>query len=418
VAEEDDIRDAQAGGHSVFGGSGAARFLACPGSVRLSFGLPDRAGYEAAEGTVAHAVAERWLRSGERPDHLVGTTETVEGFEIPIDKLMLNYIGNYVDWMLDVPGELFVERRVDYSRLTPIPDQGGTADALVLRMFHMTLGDLKYGVANKIFARNNPQVSFYALGALYKWGDEFDIERVTIRIAQPRLGHFDEWATTAGELRDFAEWAKARMALAWDPDPPFSPSAKACQYCRAGRALVCQASLRQAARIADLTFEDETAPGLPIGGQPVAEPLQARSLDTPTLAKLVSWRKWLERLMEAAFDELDRRVKAGEEVEGWELGRGKSSRYFHDPAKAAAFLRAMGLRQEDIENRKMKSPKQIEETLVRMSSARLRTVQTWIAPMVVTRPGGYVLVEAGKKDRTVQHAVDELLDDETANTET
>lgn len=410
MSEADDIRDAEANGHSVFGASGAHRFLACPGSVRLSMNLPDTAGFEAAEGTTAHAVAEEWLRSGEKPTHLIDTTRTVVAggnpYEILIDRAMLAYVGQYVEWMQDVPGDLYVEQRVDYSRLTPIPNQGGTADSLVLRRHAATLGDLKYGVGDKIEAANNPQLMLYALGALYRRGDEYDIDRVTLRIAQPRLGHFDEWHTTVGELHDFAEWAKGRMAQAWAPNPPFVPGPKQCRWCRA--ILVCEAARRKAAQIADLTFEDETAAGLPLGATLSADPVP---LDTPTLARLVSWRKWLERLMQAAFDELDRRIKAGETADGWTLGRGRATRRFRDRAEAAAFLRFIGLTDDDIEKRTMKSPAEVEKTLTALTGASAKTAKAWIASLVETRPGGLVLVESNKEDRAENY--EDVFGDET-----
>lgn len=421
MAEEDDIRDAESGGHSVFGASGSARFLACPGSVKTSLGLPDTARYEAAEGTVAHSVAEEWLRTEERPGHLIGQSRTITtgtgAYTIPITAEMLGFVGQYVEWMQDIRGDMFVEQRVDYSRLTPIPNQGGTADCVVLKPFHITVGDLKYGVADKIFARNNPQPTLYVLGCLYRWGREYEIERVTIRIAQPRLGHFDEWSATAEELHEFAAWAKDRMHQAWDPNPPFIPGPKQCRYCKA--LLTCPAARKKAQQIADMTFDDETSEGLPLDQDPVGDPDSARFLDTPTLARLVSWRKWVERLMQAAFDELDRRVKAGENVEGWSLGRGRASRRFRDASQARAFMSLLGLEDDEIETRKLNGPAAIEKTIVAKHMVKLAVAKAWISGLVETRPGGLVLVEQSKTDRIIHDAAHDVFDDEddAANTE-
>src|SRR6516164_9616010 len=54
-----------AGIHSFLSFSSRERWRACPGSVRLSKGLPDKGSPFAAEGTVAHAVKEAVMRDPE-----------------------------------------------------------------------------------------------------------------------------------------------------------------------------------------------------------------------------------------------------------------------------------------------------------------------------------------------------------------
>lgn len=44
--------------HALFGPSSAHRWLECPGSVLLEQGMPDTASESAAEGTLAHELAE------------------------------------------------------------------------------------------------------------------------------------------------------------------------------------------------------------------------------------------------------------------------------------------------------------------------------------------------------------------------
>src|SRR3982750_206581 len=45
--------------HSKYSASGSERWFACPASVKLSEGLPDKTSVWAAEGTRAHAVLEK-----------------------------------------------------------------------------------------------------------------------------------------------------------------------------------------------------------------------------------------------------------------------------------------------------------------------------------------------------------------------
>lgn len=73
-------------GHSIFSPSSAARWTACPGSLVVNALAEDRSSFYAAEGTVAHAMADEWLRTGKRP-----RTQVVmqEGYEITVDDDML-----------------------------------------------------------------------------------------------------------------------------------------------------------------------------------------------------------------------------------------------------------------------------------------------------------------------------------------
>ena len=50
----------------------------------------DTASEFAAQGTVAHEVAEVWLTTGKKPTHLVGDIWHRQGFDIEIDNEMLD----------------------------------------------------------------------------------------------------------------------------------------------------------------------------------------------------------------------------------------------------------------------------------------------------------------------------------------
>ena len=59
-------------GHSAFSPSGSAMWLSCSGSLIANMMEPDSCSYEAAEGTVAHEIAEQWLRTKQAQYHRVG----------------------------------------------------------------------------------------------------------------------------------------------------------------------------------------------------------------------------------------------------------------------------------------------------------------------------------------------------------
>ncbi|EMQ4336972.1 DUF2800 domain-containing protein, partial [Salmonella enterica subsp. enterica serovar Newport] len=132
--------------------------------------------------TVAHGIAEQWLRTDVRPTHLIGTVETItEGdvsHDIPITRSMIDYVQEYVDWCRFEEGEMFTEIRVWFTDLMPRanpdePDeepeefvaQGGTADNIIIRDRTLIVTDLKYGTGVQVFAEGNPQALLYAYGA-------------------------------------------------------------------------------------------------------------------------------------------------------------------------------------------------------------------------------------------------------------
>lgn len=71
--------------HSKVGASSAKRWMACPGSVRLSEGIESKSSKFSIEGTQAHALAEQWLTAGECP--------------VNADQEMAENVRVYVDWV-------------------------------------------------------------------------------------------------------------------------------------------------------------------------------------------------------------------------------------------------------------------------------------------------------------------------------
>jgi hypothetical protein len=60
------------GEHSVFGPSGAHRWLNCPGSIKAEEGIPDTGSAYAIEGTNAHQLAELCLITGKNAEDFIG----------------------------------------------------------------------------------------------------------------------------------------------------------------------------------------------------------------------------------------------------------------------------------------------------------------------------------------------------------
>jgi len=58
--------------HSEFGASSAYRWMACPGSVSMSRGVPNTSSVYAEEGTAAHEMGELAIKAGKPASAYVG----------------------------------------------------------------------------------------------------------------------------------------------------------------------------------------------------------------------------------------------------------------------------------------------------------------------------------------------------------
>ena len=79
-------------------------YLTCLGSLIPHLMADDTPSYAAAEGTIAHHVADTWLREGyQAAKALVGKDFLQDGFTIAVTELMLGHLQAYVDWCHAAP---------------------------------------------------------------------------------------------------------------------------------------------------------------------------------------------------------------------------------------------------------------------------------------------------------------------------
>lgn len=423
-------------GHSIFGSSSAHMWLACSGSLIPNILAPDDAGVEAAYGTVAHAVSAEWLSTGKRPDHLVGTNEFIDsgnwGWLIEIDEEMMHYVEQAVDRSSMLQGEHLVEHRVDFSHLTPIPNQGGTLDFAALRPGHITLDDHKFGSSpeNIVYAEENPQLMLYAIGL---WGDRATdlmimpamVNTFTLRINQPRLGHFDEWDVSAKRLFEFGDYVKERAAAAWQIDAPRTPGPKQCRFCRVRATCAANASMQE--DLLSGVFGDETPQTVEQMQQFMAriedttalEPFalqfaSAADLPTAQMARLLSFRGMADAWWKALATELERRAATGEKIPGMKIVEGRTHRKFKDVRKAEQALIELGLSRDSII--KLVSPNAVEK-LLRIKKYKTDSIKELLSGLVYKPPGRAALVPLSDRRAEVVD-LGALVFEDTENPET
>lgn len=408
--------------HSIFAPSGASRWLGCPGSLVPNLLAPDNSGYDAALGTVAHGVAEEWLTTGKRPKHRVGDVEWIINggklYQIEIDLEMLDYVERYVDWCLMVEGVMYIERRVDFSILTPIPNQTGTSDCIVINDRRLTVSDLKYGKGVQVYAENNPQGLLYAYGAFLEFDWIYDFEEIEIRICQPRLEHFDSWIITREQLLEFGEYVRERAKLAWSLDAPRIAGNKQCTFCRVKAD--CPAMAKMAHDVTRLMFADEfelqadeitdLRQSIRDGGFDIDPPAPGK-LNTSELATIVKYRKAIEAWFKTVEVELWRRACEGQTVPGYKLVEGRSNRAWKSESAAERLLVNKGVDSTDLYTVKMVSPTQAE-SLLKNNGYKAKELPDILQKLVTKPPGKPSLVPLHDKRPPISATIRQMWDDE------
>lgn len=411
------------GGHSIYAPSGSAMWLFCPGSLIANLLEEDDGSYEAAEGTVAHELAEQWLKTGVRPDHRLGETviirELQSEYHVVIDEVMMDYVEEYVISCQWLEGDTFVEQRVYFTQLMPWanqdeldldPDaekmpfvpQGGTADFVCCSPGVMRIRDFKYGKGIWVFAKNNPQGMLYALGFFYEWDWKYDFQEIEIGIGQPRLHNWETWTITRQELLDFAEYVRARAALAWQINAPRRVSAKGCQWCKAKPTCTAFVSAMQNLAYAefdllDMELEeaDMTMMKEWLREQYKLKTATSARLTEDEMSRILNYRKPMEDWFASIHEQLEKKAKGGEDVPGMKLVNGRSSRSWRSESSTAEHLRFIGLEDKDIYETKMRSPNQIEETLRKEAKMDRKSIEAALRGHDYKAPGKPTLVQDG-----------------------
>lgn len=332
--------------HAKLSASGAHRWYHCPGSVTLEESFPDRGSVYAAEGTLAHDLAEMILR--ERFGHI--TREQYEMMRVehrkkyddlqaritadghpPLDSYenMERYVQRYVDRvdaneMVTCENRLLsIEERVDFSPW--VPEGFGTADCVLLdpTLGELTVMDLKYGKGVPVDAKDNLQLALYALGAFRHLRLLCDINHVILEIVQPRLDAVSQWRITSEELLAIGEKIKPVAKEAFEGTGRLCEG-EHCRFCKA------KARCPERARVMFSAVEEVKA-------------ANALELLTPDamgayLAKCEGVTAWIKDLEEEAL----KQILSGQSVAGYKAVEGRSNRKITDEKGLAEALMAKG----------------------------------------------------------------------------
>lgn len=398
--------EARLGSHSIFSPSSSSMWFNCSGSLIPHLSYPDSVGIDAAEGTVAHGIAEEWLKTGIRPDYRIGTTEIVQeadqSFEISITETMLDYVQEYVDLCSCLPGDHFVETRVDFSDLTPLKNQRGTSDHAACQNGKLVISDLKYGQGERVDAFQNTQALLYAYGFFREYDEWYNFQTIVLRIIQPRLDHFDTWEITRDELLRWAERLKERAYAAWCTDAKRTPGLKQCRWCRVKPD--CMAHTVFVESLCDGVFDDldvttddmqRVSDEMEVGMFQI-RPKPVGTMSTEQKAAILPYRKMVERWFAEIADDLEQRAINGEEVPGYKVVEGRSDRQIISEDKAVAHLTEMGVSRDKLFVTKMVGITAIEDA-IRAAGYRRKDIPELLNPIVRKPKGAPTMVPVSDK---------------------
>lgn len=346
--------------HSVLSPSGASRWMVCTPSALLEQQFSDTTSDAAREGTVAHELAEMKLRN-----YFYTVDFGKAKFTRAVNKIkkealwqdeMMGYTDEYLDYVkstamnFESQPAVKIEARVSLAAYVPhLPNEGeasGVADCVLIGGGILHIIDFKYGKSpeGRVEAEGNPQLALYALGAYEAYKILYPIETIRLSIVQPRLPDgISEWGCPVSELLAFGNYVKQRAEMAARGEGDYAPSEKTCRYCRArGR---CRAHADENVKLA-----------FAIGKKP---PLITNEEMGQYLSQGAGVAKWLGDLQDTALKE----CLAGKEVPGWKAVEGRGIRVWTDTDAAFEALKASGIAEALLWERKPVTPPGLEKTM-------------------------------------------------------
>lgn len=368
--------------HALLSASSAHRWLNCPPSAIATASYEDEESEYAAEGTLAHEVAEAVASGKALPEN-----ENRNGVHDGVTCEMLDCAVDYRDYIQeriksDRPTVL-LEQRIDFSPW--VPEGFGTCDCIILEDDTMTVIDYKYGKGVAVSATDNPQLRLYALGALNDFGIAYDVKRVEMHIFQPRINNVSHDTLTVDELLQWGETVKPVANLASKGKGKYKAGAH-CKFCpHAGK---CRA-------LTALCTEKVEAYGVSAKVPTLAPHEVAEVLELEPIINL-----WLKRVKAQALDTL----MNGGQVPGFKAVLGRGSRQWADEFRVVEILKDSGYTADDYTETKLLSPAGMESALGKAKTAELLgglVIKKDGAPTIAhesdKRPA-YSSLEAAKKD--------------------
>lgn len=367
--------------HAALGASSASRWMACPGSVKLSEGRADRASEHALYGSAGHALAEWCLRDGGRapesyPEPRIEMVEIDEEMRMIVREYLAAVAAYSAGSVIRA-----IEQRFSLEALNPPAPMFGTADYVAfVPPSTLLVMDLKCGAGVPVSAVGNPQLRYYALGAYLALRPEIQVqvEQVRMVIVQPRAGGItEETMDTVDILMFSAKLLEAAKRTTEDGAPLKAGSH--CRWCKAKGA--CPEQARMALASAQGAFADDALPDTN------ARPINPALLDNAALAEALERAEAIRNWLVSTEAEAMARLSFGAVVPGWKMVAKRAVRRWADEFKAGEAL-AAALPEVDLYTHSLLSPAQAEKHIPKAERGAL------LASLIVAESSGPTLARA------------------------
>jgi len=340
--------------HALLSASGSHRWLHCTPSARLTESYEDTTSTYAAEGTLAHELAELMLTyafklKGDTKAAYLSAMALITERELYSPE-MFEYIKGFVDFVreeyaavkaLDPNAIINFEQRLDYSAY--VPEGFGTGDVVIAGAGIVQIIDLKYGKGVRVDCVDNTQLMLYGLGALLWASMLWDVKEVRTTIYQPRMDNISTYELCADSLLEWAEnELKPKAELAWDGAGDFVPGDH-CRFCKAKP--TCRALAEHNLKLQ--AYEYKKGPHMT--NAEIADILKISD-------RLKNWAESIKaHALKTALD--------GAQYEGWKVVEGTSRRRYTDESAIKDALKAKRFRVRDICESKLLSIGKLEKVV-------------------------------------------------------
>lgn len=389
--------------HDQFSPSRRVRFKHCPGSIREEAKYPEGpSGPAAVDGTHTHTLLEMCVKGGLiSPINLIGDTlEDHEGkFVVDAERanrvvVAINYLKDRVHPNMTIESEV----RVDPEFLIGRKGASGTVDVLIYDPDNgeIEIIDYKDGV-QPTDARE--QLEQYAVGVLaglkMPWNKIPALyHTIRLTVIQPKLNWKNIVPITTTVLPvtyfldDVVGALAAELTNASAPDAPLNPGEKQCKYCRAKGG--CAVHANYVMKEVNVMFAPVTTP-LDLVQQSADK--NPTTMDNDQLRQILEAAPLLRQLIESVEEEAQRRLQAGQKVEGLKLVHGRGSRVWaYSEEEMAEKLIAMGIPKSAIYETKLVSPAKAEK----LSWEKRDGTKNQLSKKQLERLNEYITKMAGK----------------------
>jgi hypothetical protein len=303
--------------HDPIAAPSSLQYLAlCPGRGQQCKNVPQTTSKAMEDGDDQHEIIAAYIEAAIRKTAM---PEIEERFQEPIS-IALQHLNNIAS-TLSGDATILIEHKLTRIKAV-LGIEHGTLDFAAIDGVRAALIDFKFGTSFVDSPLYNLQLQTYAVALFAEYPQ---LETIDAHIVQPNVE--EEWqhksATYTREmLAEFRERIIGIVKVARSENPPLVPGHKQCKWCRAK--MSCPARIEQTAII-------------PVGTVDLNE--YVRQITPADRAKLLERAQMVMNYCGALIGTIETEaISNGIEVDGYEIGNGRSSRVWTDEDKARDVL--------------------------------------------------------------------------------